>query len=126
MKSKIFNRVLSSFIATVFLFSQTAILAKESDLENKSFNKIFESSTAKYTFTHDKFGKPLQTKIGDQILWTNIYNLESDLPKITKYGNDHRTKYKYNHSGYLTQVDYFTIKMNKLLVSNILTMMAIS
>jgi len=81
-------------MATVFLFSQTTILAKENNFENPSLNKIFESPTAKYTFVHDKFGKPLQAQIGEQILCSNIYNLENDLPESTKYGNNHRTQYK--------------------------------
>jgi len=100
-----FKRTISIFLTVLLLFSDSGALAKE-NVNLVNFQENFKNGNTTYAVLRNDSGKILQTKVGNQVLSTNIYDDENLLLKNTVYANGHTVNYIYNNFNSLIKKYY--------------------
>jgi len=99
------KRTTSILLSVLFLSSHLGISAK-GDGNLVHFQENFENGNTTYTISRNNSGEILQTKVGNQVLSTNIYDDKNSLPKNTTYANGHTVNFSYDNSYNLIKKGY--------------------
>ncbi len=80
---------------------------------NKLIFSGIDGKSENYSFIYDSYGNKSQTKVGNQVLATNIYGTNNGALLNVKYGNEDQKTNNYNNLGLVSTVKKTNVEINE-------------